>query len=736
MKKSILLASSVVLAYSNQSTNVVEFKNLTQLSHQSAKEIVNLPSKGKLSIEDINSAIKELFRQGYFKDISVTKEGNKIIFKFDEKKVISNIELEGYKSDKTSKEVSQIVGIKKGETYSKKKLKDAIDRVTSLLNIEGKIDSVVEVSEDNINEDSVALTFEVNKGEEIIITDLNLNGLDKLDKSDIEQQIANKEEDLFGWFIGQNDGVLRLEDLKLDSARIKDFYLQKGFMDAQVSNGLLEVDFSSYTAKLNYNIEEGSRYKVKNISLNFDKEILSKEELDELKDDFKLEVDKYYNIGKLRKDIEKIKEYVGNYGYAFVQIEPDLKKDKDNSTTEVVYNIKLNDKVYINDVIVKGNQRTIDRVIRREVFLAPADLYNYRDLKDSKNALRRTGFFEDVVIKEEKVGLNRINLIVNVKEARTGSLVFGLGYGSSDGLGINGSLSDKNLFGSGIGAKINVDASKTTKKYSVSFSNPRLNDSKYSGSVSSYLRDYENDAYKDTTAGFSVSIGKKLTRNISSSVAFIYKDTKQTDEDLTDLIDNNINYKKGSIVPSVRFNNTDDYFLPREGFDAQTSLEYVGIGDVSFMKSNTDFAAYYSTLDDYEWDIIFREKASLSYIVEDIEVPSSERLTLGGLSSVRGYKSGSVYPETSTTSGGLKRFVNSLEMNVPFLPSAGMRATFFYDYGFIGNESFSEKSRCSYGLSIDWRSPLGPLQFIFPRAITPFPGDNTSTFEFRIGSQF
>jgi outer membrane protein insertion porin family len=736
MKKTVLLLSSVVLAYANNQVESVQFKNLNQLSHQSALDIVNIKSGEKFSLDKVNIAIKELFRHGYFNDISVTQEGNKLVFSFIEKPVIANIELEGYKSDKTSKEVSQLVGINKGEAYTQKRLKQATDRLIQLLNIEGKIDSVVEIKEEKINENSVALTFEVNKGEEIIITDVHFAGSQYFDKSDLEQNIANREEDLFGWFIGQNDGVLRLEELKMDSARLKDFYLQKGFMDSEVSNGLLEVDFSSYTAKLNYNIKEGNRYKVSKISLNFDHDVLTKERLEELNDDFKLEVDNYYNVSKLRKDIEKIKEAVGDLGYAFVDIRPDFKKDITTHKTEVIYNIKLNEKVYINDVIIKGNQRTIDKVIRREVFLAPADLYNYRDLKDSRSALRRTGYFEDVTITEEKVGLNRLNLIVNVKEARTGSLVLGAGYGSSDGFGINGSVSDRNLFGSGISANINLDVSKTTQKYSVTFTNPRINDSKYSGTVSTYLRDYENDAYQDTTKSISLSIGKRLTRNLSGSVALVYKNTEQVDENLLDDIDNNANYTKGSIIPSLSYNNTDDYFLPREGIQASTSLEYAGIGDVSFIKSFSSISLFYSTLDDYEWDIIFREKSNYSYIQEQDEVPSSERLTLGGLSSVRGYKGGSIYPETDTTSGGLQKFVNSVEMNVPLFPQAKMRMTFFYDYGMIGNDSLSEEARSSYGASLDWQSPLGPIQFIFPTALSPEEGDSTSSFEFTIGQKF
>jgi outer membrane protein insertion porin family len=437
----------------------------------------------------------------------------------------------------------------------------------------------------------------------------------------------------------------------------------------------------------------------------------------------------------LTKSFLKIKEAVGNYGYAFVQIAPDMKKNSDY-TTDITYNIKLNDKVYINDVIIKGNQRTIDKVVRREVFLAPADLYNYRDLKDSKNALKRTGYFDSVVIKEEKIGLNRLNLIVEISEARTGQIVVGAGYGSADGIGVNASLSDRNLFGSGISANINLDISKTKQTYSIKFSNPRLNDSDYSGSIYTYLRDYTSDAYQDNTQSTSVSIGKKLTRNISASVSVALKKTKQTDEDLTDDIDNNADYTKGSITPSISYNNTDDYFLPREGIEASTSLEYAGVGDVSFLKSYTSVAGYYSTLDDFEWDIIFREKFNIAYIIEDLEVPSSERLTMGGLSTVRGYKGGSLYPETDTTTGGLKRAVNSLEVNVPLFPSAKMRLTFFYDYGFLGNDNFNELSRSSVGASIDWNSPLGPIQLIFPKAISPKDGDDTSSFEFTLGRRF
>lgn len=199
---------------------------------------------------------------------------------------------------------------------------------------------------------------------------------------------------------------------------------------------------------MTYFIKEGKPYKIKSISIEnplFD----DKQNAQTVKD-LRSSAGKTINIEDIRKDVKTIETQSADLGYAFVEVYPDIQKNDQTQEATVVFKVIPHDKVYIRNVIISGNPRTVDRVIRRELYITEGNLYNRTDLSESKNALKRTSYFDDVNIKEEKVDDTHIDLIVDVKEASTGAISGGIGYGSSDGILLNASLSDTNIFGSGI----------------------------------------------------------------------------------------------------------------------------------------------------------------------------------------------------------------------------------------------------------------------------------------------
>jgi outer membrane protein insertion porin family len=736
----ILLVGSSIVASATEIKSI-NFENLNQLSQVSAMELIDMQVGQELSIKKVNQSLKKLFEQGYFEDIQVFDDNGNIKFVFIEKKIIASVSVDGYKSSLKERELYDFLGLRKGEIFSQKKIEKVKQRIIDDLTRDGKVDSQVEVKIDEFNERSVAITFMVNEGEEIIIKELNLVGAKNLDDGDFDEFIANKARQFMGWMLGRNDGKARLDELPLDSARIKSVYAKEGYIDAQVSDGLMEVDFSKYEAVLTYKIDEGNQYTLKKVSFTIDNPLVKE---DYLKEDLKLRIDKTYNGQTMSKDLETIRNRVKDLGYAYANVFPQFNRINDKEV-EINYVVSSGEKVYINDVIISGNVRTIDRVIRRDVFLAPNDLYNYTEIEESRKALKRTGYFDEVeIIEKKREDLdNKIDIIVKIQEARTGSITLGGGYGTADGFSVTTSISDKNIFGSGIEVKAQVDTSSSDRQFDVSVFNPRIRDSKYSAGVNAYLREYESDTYDSTTNGLSVVGGRKLNRYTNASLRLTYTNVDVDDKYMEDNINESAQYSKISLIPGISFNNTDNYLLPREGIKASTSLEYAGIGgDLSFLKSYSKFNAYYGLKDLIDFDFIARYKAKVGYIIENDDVPSNERYTLGGLSSVRGFKSGSLYPKSDivngyyTTTGGLQQAVNSIEFSIPITKSDKLRFTTFYDYGMLGEDNFTDIKRSSYGFSFDWVSPLGPLQFIFPQALDDKEGDSTTQFEFSLGRFF
>ncbi|WP_321315652.1 outer membrane protein assembly factor BamA [Halarcobacter sp.] len=742
-KKSILLSIAFASLLNAEGIKSVEYINLTKISPTVAKETFSLNEDEELSLVKINQAVKDFYKYGYFEDISVQNDNGVLKFFFKEKPSVANVDILGYKTrDKDLEGLKKQIGLSKGTMYSTEKVKKAKEELLRELEKEGYINSVVEVEVENLNENAVSITFNINKGDEIVIKKVNYFGAEDLDNGDFERVTANKEEEFASWFITQNDGELKADQLKYDGKRIQELYFENGYIDAKVENPFLEVDFASNQADLDFYIEEGKQYYTNKIKIYIQSELVKPKFF---YNELKLKEDRVFNIKKLRKDAEFIKTKIADLGYAFANVTYDIKKDEKNGTVDIVYRAVPGEKVYIRDVKITGNSRTLDRVIRRNIYLAPGDLFSMTDFKESRNKLARTGYFDDVRIEQKRITKDKMDLVVKVKEAPTGNIILGGGYGSYDKLMFNASIKEKNLFGSGIAATLTADLSAVETKFNLSFDNPSIRDSKFSGSFNLYnVEDEYDKSYYDLTKktkGMSIGVGRAIMRNLYAGVKYQldfikedyeyslnYTGTQAVDQD----------YTSSSIIPYLSFNNTDDYYLPRYGMKAGTSLQYAGVGgDSKYIKSKTYFKYFYSLTDLYDLDWIFRYRSQINVLLDRGRINQGDSLYLGGTKTLRGFKSSAFGPQDPLIEEPYKKmFANSLELSFPFADLTDMRWGVFYDYGMIGQNSFTDIKRSSVGAVFEWKSPFGPLQLIFAQPIDDEPTDDTSSFEFALGSSF
>jgi len=756
MKKSVfLLLLGAVLANAEQITSI-NFKGLVHLSPETAKEIMGLKVGDELNVDSTDRAIAKLFRQGYFDDIYIENKGGDVTVTVKEKPSIARIDIKGVvTNDKTA--IDGLINIKQGNMYDELAIERAKERIRQYYESKGYFDTVIDVTKEPVagNESSLFVTMNINRGENIIIENVNLVGAKLFDYDDVEPVVANKEREFMGWMWGRNDGKVKLFELPNDPARIQDKYYQKGYLDATVSNPYLNAYMDNYTADLTYYVTEGEQYRVSSVDieapefLELDKEKILK--------DFRLESGDVMNSARLRQDMKKLDDMVADKGYAFVRINPKTEKNVEDKTVSIVYEVVPDEKVYIRNVQISGNDRTVDRVVRRELYLTEGNLYSRTDLQDSKDALKRTSYFDEVEIEEQRVGANQVDLLVKVKEASTGSISGGIGYGSSDGLLLNASVSDTNVFGSGLKGVISVDRSDNELSGQIGLTNPRLFDSEYSLGGTLYANDYSWNNYDEKSYGLNVVVGRKLTRNLSASLGYIIEQSRISG--LSDVL-KTVGYKDGkslksSLIPSITYNSTDDYYLPRTGIIASTSLEFAGVGgDEKFLKSRTNFNWYQGIREWVDYDLIFRFKSSFGKIWDRGWVPINERLYLGGIRNLRGFESRTVSPKVKVSSGswyetgGDTSFNSSAELSFPLIERVKMRGVLFVDYGVIRGRIVNVTapgivdyvdgriSRYSVGAGIEWVTPMGPLQLIFAKPLKKQDGDDTSTFEFTIGQRF
>jgi len=771
-----MVLGSLLLA---QKVTQIKFVGLAHLSPTVAKEIAGIRVGDNVDSEIIDQSIKNFFEQGYFEDVWVDQKGGALIYHFNEKRAIAKVIVNGYGDD--GKQLLESAGIKKGDLYDEMRVEQAKKTMQAALEAKGNYDSVVEVTTKPVGENAIALTFDVNKGEKIKIKKLNFIGAKALDKSELENDLVNQEEDALGFipFFFHN-GEVKVDQLQYDSYRVKETYMKHGYLDAQVSNPLMRVDYSSYTAEVDYQVDEGRQYTVGKVSIA---QSIPGLKTEDLASELDLHEGRVFNITKMRKDMKMLEKSAGDLGYAYAKVTPNMHKDPEKGIVDLQYIVTPGQKVTIGDVLISGNDQTKDRVIRRYIYLAPGDLYNATDLKESKNALQRTGFFDRVDIQSERISEDKVNLLVKVKETQTGSISLGGGYGSYEGFMVNASISDRNLFGSGINSTLGVEFSKVSKNFNLSFVNPRVWDSPYSLGLSLYKKEYdynyeENDGYTVDQLGGTLNVGREFWRHFYASVGVGYVDNES---EYSESYINNVGindrfyddkYKKASGFASLRFDNTDDYLLPREGFIASLNAEFANMdGDLeqvnidrgytefdSFTKLNARFGAFYGMEDMIDYDLILRFKARYTKIFsqDDQYIPIAERLFMGGAGSVRGYNAYSLSPDVlGDRIGGTERESISLEANIPLSEAAKMRLSAFYDIGRISTDSVRNSSggyvdfsdsrvshfgdslvRSSTGAVIEWQSPFGAINLIFAYAINPDDEDDTAVFEFSMGNQF
>jgi outer membrane protein insertion porin family len=725
----------------------IDYNGLVHMTKLEALDMLGF----EVNDEQLDKSIKTYFKQGYFKEIWVDIKDEILTYYFKEKALISQIAMKGWK-DNDNEIIDTVVQVKIGTLYDNRKLEAAKNRIIDALSAEGKIDSVVEIEKEELENGSVKVTFLVHEGEEIVIENQVYDGVSKLDVDEFDNVVANKEKEYIGWFWGRNDGVMKLDNLAYDSLRIRDLYMQKGYLDANVEEPFVKVNFDNYTADMSYQIKEGEIYTISGVTIKQAQEVSSDTSIREF---IKLTPGEHFNIKTFREDVDRIKTYIADLSYAFVHIVPDLKKDTKKKTVEVVFKIMPGHKVKIRDVIISGNSRTLDRIIRRELYLGPGDMYSLTDLSDSKNALGRLGFFEENSIEEKRVNDKTIDLVVKVKEAPTGNIQIGGGYGSYGGLLLSVSVDDRNIWGSGISVGLKAERSELSSNYSFNIANPKLNDTDFSGNFSIFTSDSEYNDYTVLSDGFTAGLGHKFTRHVSgymgygySSNSYKFDETNSTDIDTYFYED----YAKSSVTLSAKFDNTDDYYLPRSGFMFSQSFEYAGLGaDADFIKSKTNFGVYKGLENFLGFDVIARYKARVNYIKETGYLPLAERFYMGGIGSVRGYESYSISPTVADDTadddirriGGEYTASNNFELSFPLIPQSKMRLVTYLDWGLIGTSKDSRDdyltdnlSRGGFGAGVEWFSPVGPIQLMFSKPLADKENDKTAVFEFTMGQRF
>ncbi|MEA1888212.1 MAG: outer membrane protein assembly factor BamA [Pseudomonadota bacterium] len=723
----------------------------------SAGTIFNyLPIKVGDFVDDneVNDAIKALFDTGFFQDIELSREGGVLIVDIVERPTVASVEFSGNKEFETEalKKGMLQVGFGEGLVFKKAILDKVSQELRTQYYSSGKYSVKIKTTVTPLERNRVKINIDIKEGKTARVGDVSIVGNSIFSDKKLLKDFKVKPKT--GWkklnFLSKTDQYSK-QKLAGDLEALRSYYQDRGYLDFKIESTQVSISENKKKIFITINISEGKVYTIKQVSLR-GKFVVPEEDL-------KAQVTIFNGDIFSRKEVEKtskaISDRLAESGYTFANVNaiPDI--DKENRTVAFVFAIDPSKRVYVRRINISGNTTTRDEVIRRELRQIEGGWLSTKDVRRSKVRLQRLSFFEDVNIETPAVPgtEDQVDVNVRVKERQTGSMMFGLGYSESDGVLLQASINQKNLFGSGRELDLSVDTSKITKSIRIRYFNPYYTVNGVSRGF--YMTFTDIDAaeadisrYINETLSLGVNYRVPLSENNSFSFSFgpdrtHLSTTDGTPDEIRAYIAVHPDDWYLKTTATWLHDTRDSILYPTRGFYARF------LGEASFPGSQLN---YYKTGATFSWhlptisEVVLKFSGDLGYgdVYGDTKIfPFYKNYYAGGTSSVRGYKARSLGPVDSNGDpfGGSRRVVGGVDLLIPFPGSEkkDKRLSLFVDGGMVfgTNEEVDLNAlRYSYGVGLFWYSPVGPLALSYALPINDEEGDDLEKFQFTIGRGF
>ena len=699
---------------------------------------------GKVNDDILNQITKNLYQTGYFSDVKVIINQNKLEITVDEFPIVNEILFSG-NDILDEKTLLSTTNIKTRDTFNKQSINEAIENIRVQYQNVGRYLSTVNVKKVILPEGRVNLIFEIKEGPLLYVEKINFTGNKFYSDQDLKQIISTKENAWYKIFGANKFDPSRLE---FDKEKLYQFYKERGFINFKVklARGDLLPDFSGFN--INFIVEEGLRFKINNVSIQSDLKGVNKVNLNKK---LLLKKGQLFDIRALNENSLLINDYYGDLGYSFVKVIPKLKKTK--NLVDIIFFVQEGRKTYINKISILGNTRTLDSVVRRELLFLEGDAYNKTKLKESISSLKRLGYFKSVSYRTNKADIeNSVNIIINVEEMNTGSVSLGVGYSSLNSTSVTFGLNEKNFLGEGRKAKFQSTVSEKQTTYNIALTEPYFLDKPISFSSNIFNTETENTQgdIKSDRFGLGLSIGIK-EKLIFHSLGYSFSEGTTTIASTSTA--NSVTGEEGktistsSIKYSLSNDTRDNVFNPSSGHKWSVSNTLAGFGgDTNFLKSIASYKTYHPiNYGDYKF--AFKLGAGFVTALDD-KITSSNRFSLSG-SALRGFDNAGIGPRdkgNNSTVGGNNFYNSSIELKSDrFMPDdTGIEWLLFTDMGSLwgtdyekGVQGFDDaEPRITSGFGLLMNTAVGPLQFLWGFPIQSKKYDVEENFQFSLGTMF
>ncbi len=699
-------------------------------------------------------AIRALFKTGFFKDVRLERQKQVLIVSVVERSSVAGIRIVGTRefSEEDLKKALKETGLAEGRIFNKSLLDRVEQELRGQYFSRGYYGVIIKPTVTPLERNRVDINIAVTEGAPARIREITLVGNNEFKDKPLLKLFTLGPASWWAFFSSRDQ--YSKQKLAGDLERLRNHYQDKGFLEFAIDSTQVSISPDKEDIFITVNLTEGKRYTVTDVKLS-GKFVVPESELRAL---VSVTPGAVFSRREITESTKRIADRLANDGYAFANVNavPQVNKEK----AQVSFNLVIDPgrRTYVRRVNFTGNNTTRDEVLRREMRQLEGSWYSAEKIQRSRVRLQRLGFFEDVNVETPAVpgAADQVDMNVSVKERATGNLLFGVGYSDSEGLLVNASITQSNLFGTGKELSARFDNSQASTNFSVRYVNPYHTPDGVSRGFSLFSTSIEAGeldvaAYDTKTMGAGVFYGFPLSETNRLNLGF---DLERIDIDVTSesaQVAQDFVAEEGSPVDSLKStlswssDSLDSALFPTRGGLQRISAEVSVPGsDIEYYKLTYIAGRYWPVTQNTS----FKLRGEIGYgggYGDTDELPFFKNYFAGGSSTVRGYQSRSLGPRDAVSDdpiGGSRRVLTNAELLFP-VPGAtdnkSLRMSLFVDGGMVygrGEKFDLGELRYAAGLAFNWFSPVGPLSFSFASALNAEPEDETEGFQFTLGVPF
>ncbi|HVK51680.1 MAG TPA: outer membrane protein assembly factor BamA [Pseudoxanthomonas sp.] len=600
-----LPAYSAVLSPESFVASDIRIDGLQRISAGTVLTYLPIERGDTVTQSGVGDAIRALYKTGFFQDVRLDRQGDILVVTVVERPAINKLTVTGNKDIKTEQLMVGLkdIGLTEGDTFDRLSLDRVTQELIKQYNNRGKYNVEITPTVSPLDRNRVDVAIAVKEGKAAKIRHVNLIGTEKFQNEDITKSWESREHNWMSWY--RRDDQYSKEKLSGDMEKLNSWYLDRGYVDFNLDSTQVAISPDKRDMFITASITEGEQYKVSEVKVTGDT-VLPKENVERM---VIVKPGQIFSRRLLEMTSDSVTATLGNVGYAFAQVNPIPQVDREKRTVAINFQVVPGPRVNVRRILFKGNARTSDEVMRREMRQFEGAWYSQAAIDRSKIRLQRLGYFETVEVETPAVpGTNdQVDVVYTVKETTSGSFVFGLGYSQLSGMTTSVQLSQNNFLGSGNRVSVEAQRSDYLERYSFSFLNPFFTDEGMSLGYNLWWREYDYSdfnvaSYSTTSAAAQTVLGLPITESdtvsllfgIDSNEVLTYPgSTPQSIIDYIDAIGQRTFHAWRTELGWAR-DTRNDYFMPTAGTYQRVSAELTLPGSTAeYYKLNYEFSKYW-----------------------------------------------------------------------------------------------------------------------------------------------